>query len=117
RPACPAYESLQPHRTAARKDGLDRSWPQFPRQQRRAASATSWGYRPRNWGASPSDFVNAVLAREFGCLLPIRNDFSFPLPVLYLRIFRRPTIRNPVRHGVGWAATGTSREAHDYAHS
>src|SRR5207302_11429294 len=64
-----------------------------------------------------SDFVNAVLAREFGCLLPIRNDFFFPLPVLYLRIFRRPTIRNPVRHGVGWAATGTSREAHDYAHS
>src|SRR5438093_13714160 len=44
--------------------------------------------------------LNAMLARIFGGILPVRNDFFFPLPVLHLGVFGRPAIGDPVRLGI-----------------
>src|SRR5690348_2411841 len=44
-----------------------------------------------------SKALNAVLAGVFGSFLPVRDDFFFPLPVLYRGVFIRPAISDPVR--------------------
>src|SRR5260370_19588302 len=50
----------------------------------------------------------AMLAGEFRGILPIWNDFFFPLPVLHLGIFGGPAVSDPVRLGILRSAAGTS---------
>src|SRR5712664_1403453 len=52
--------------------------------------------------------LDAMLAREFRGILPIWNDFFFPLPVLHLGIFGGPAVSNPVRLGVLRSAAGAA---------
>src|SRR5260370_32554853 len=59
--------------------------------------------------------LDAVLAGEIRGILPIRNDFFIPLPVLHLGVFRRPAIGNPIRLGVlGGAAPTTGKNDDDF---
>src|SRR5258707_1781341 len=58
----------------------------------------------------------AVLAREFRSFLPVRNNLFFPLPILHFRVFRRPSIRDPVRLRVGWRAPGAAGKSYNHAH-
>src|SRR5712671_2139737 len=58
----------------------------------------------------------AVLAREFRSFPPVRDYFFFPLPVLHLRVFRWPAIRDPVRLSVGWRASGAPRKSDNHGH-
>src|SRR5438874_2470335 len=47
-----------------------------------------------------SKTFDAVIARVFGCFLPIRDDFFFPLPVLHVGVFGGPAISDPIRLGI-----------------
>ena len=64
-----------------------------------------------------SNLVDSVFARELGRLLPVRNYFFLPLPVEHLAVLRRPAVGDPVGHGVGGTAAGTTGKAHDHAYS
>src|SRR6267142_1458203 len=39
---------------------------------------------------------DAMIARVFGCFLPVGDDLFLPLPILHLRVFRRPAVGDPV---------------------
>src|SRR5215467_12073626 len=58
-----------------------------------------------------SEAPDAVVARIFRSILPVRNHFFFPLPVLHLGVFWRPAVSDPVGLRVlrraAWAAGKT----------
>src|SRR5437588_5355728 len=58
--------------------------------------------------------LNAMLARIFGGILPVRNDFFSPLPVLHLGVFGRPAIGDPVRLGVLRSTARATGKADDH---
>src|SRR5207253_764304 len=58
--------------------------------------------------------LDAMLARVFRCILPVRNDFFFPLPVLHLGVLGRPAIGDPVRLSVLRSATRAAGKADDH---
>src|SRR5216117_864946 len=60
--------------------------------------------------------LNAMLARIFGGILPVRNDFFFSLPVLHLGVFGRPAIGDPVRLGVLRSAARATGKTDDHFH-
>src|SRR5437879_20886 len=47
-----------------------------------------------------SKTFDAVIARVFGCFLPIGEDFFIPLPVLHVGVFGGPAISDPIRLGI-----------------
>src|SRR5260370_7401834 len=55
----------------------------------------------------------AMLASVFRGVLPVRNDFFFPLPVLHLGVFGGPAIGDPVGLGVLRSAARTAGKADD----
>ncbi len=57
--------------------------------------------------------LDAVRAREFRGILPVRNNFFFPLPVLHLRVFGRPAIGDPIRLSILWSAAWTAGKTDD----
>src|SRR6266566_9410714 len=57
--------------------------------------------------------LDAVFTRVFCLLLPERDHFFFPLPVLHLGIFGRPAVCDPVRLGVLGGAARAARKAND----
>src|SRR5258708_5613349 len=52
--------------------------------------------------------LDAMLAREFRGVLPVRDDFFSPLPVLHLGVFGGPAVTHPFLLGVLRSATGTA---------
>ena len=54
---------------------------------------------------------------NFAALLPVRNDFFFPLPVLHLGVFGRPAVGDPVWLGVLGSAAGTTGKTDDDFHA
>src|SRR5882762_1374140 len=59
---------------------------------------------------------DAVIARVFGCILPVRDDFFFPLPVLHLSVLGRPTVGDPVGLRVLRRGTRAARKTDDDFH-
>src|ERR1700737_126381 len=57
----------------------------------------------------------AMLPCEFCRLPPVGNHLLFPLPVLHLRVFGRPTIGDPVRLRVIRSAPGAAGKSYDDA--
>src|SRR6267142_252615 len=55
-----------------------------------------------------------VLARIFRGILPVRNDFFFPLPVLHLGVLGRPAIGDPVRLGILRSAARAAGKTDDH---
>src|SRR5216684_9288930 len=58
--------------------------------------------------------LDPMLARVFRGILPIRNDFFFPLPVLHLGVFGGPAVSDPVRLGVLWSAARAAGKTNDH---
>src|SRR5215469_15250973 len=54
--------------------------------------------------------ADAVLPRKFGSPLPVGDHFFIPLPIQHLCIFRRPTVGDPVRLGLGRGAARATRK-------
>src|SRR6266849_1577817 len=54
-----------------------------------------------------------MLAGEIRGVLPVRNDFFLPLPVLHLGVFGRPAIGDPVRLGILGSAARTAGKTDD----
>ena len=57
-----------------------------------------------------------MIAGKFCRLLPIRNNFFFPLPILGGSKLRRPAVGHPVRIRVVGIATRAAGESDDYFH-
>src|SRR5882762_2685677 len=60
--------------------------------------------------------LDPVLARIFRSILPVRNYFFFPLPVLHLGIFGGPAVSDPVRLGILGSAARAARKTDDDFH-
>src|SRR5216684_9148849 len=58
--------------------------------------------------------LDPMLARVFRGILPIRNDFFFPLPVLHLGIFGGPAVSDPVRLSVLGSAARAAGKTNDH---
>src|SRR5882762_10156300 len=57
--------------------------------------------------------LDPVLARIFRSILPVRNYFFFPLPVLHLGMFGGPAVSDPVRLGILRSAARAARKTDD----
>src|SRR5437899_10103502 len=60
-----------------------------------------------------SDWTDVCSSDLFGRLLPVGDDFFFPLPVLHLSVFRRPAVGNPVGLRVLGRSAGTPGKTDD----
>src|SRR5229473_3963207 len=57
---------------------------------------------------------DAVVAREFRLILPVGNDFFFPLPVLHFGVLGRPAVGDPVRVSILRSAARTAGKTDDH---
>ena len=58
--------------------------------------------------------MHSMLPRKFRRLLPVRNQPLFPLPIKRGRVFRWPTIGNPIRISVRGIPTGATGESDNH---
>src|SRR6266850_2121545 len=59
---------------------------------------------------------DAMIARVFGCFLPVGDDLFLPLPILHLSVLRRPAVGDPVGLRVLGSSAGAAGKADDDFH-
>src|SRR5215470_20421476 len=57
------------------------------------------------------ELANPMATSKFGRLFPVWDHLLLPLPFERLVVFRGPAVGDPVRHSIGGAAAGTTRES------